>query len=152
MPEGEEGVRLAIEALPDERRKQARHGCGYALWVEAINHMGDSVIVDHRSAEPGALPLVLSIIPLFNIFLAAIDVDLMREKGIVPTLAMAGQPKSSHGYATGYGPQVSYPSMPAPPVTNGKQQGGQNALKSWWAGQRASASSQSASSNGAGIP
>src|SRR5947209_7405741 len=63
-------------------------------------------------------------------------------------------------------PQVSYPSMPAPPVTNGKQQGGQNALKSWWAGQRAGASSasglspsarnnlQAASSNGvnAGIP
>ncbi len=59
MPEGEEGVRLAIEALPEERRKQARHGCGYALWVEAINCVGDSVIVDHRSAEPGALPLVV---------------------------------------------------------------------------------------------
>ncbi len=113
------------------------------------------------------LPFVLSIIPLFNIFLANIDVDLMQEKGIVAAGSLVGpQPKNMTNYGAGLSPQVSYPSMPAPPVTNGKQQGGQNALKSWWAGQRAGASSasglspsarnnlQAASSNGmnAGIP
>lgn len=73
-------------------------------------------------------PLVLSIIPLFNIALACIDVDLMREKramasttsvknvtmGAVPTIQL---------------PQTAYPPMPQPAQGNN---GGKNNLGNFW--------------------
>lgn len=97
------------------------------------------------------LPLVLSIIPLFNLALAALDVDLMQERGVVPPQPVWGGLKPSNGngnggYASGLAPQGAYPVVPAP---NGN--GRPNALKSWW-GARSSSASSNGAGTGAGIP
>jgi hypothetical protein len=78
------------------------------------------------------LLLVLSIMPLINIAMAVIDVDLMHEKGALGQMGLA-QPKpgpavfSTGGTrgAPGPVPQASYPPMVL-------QQGPPNALKSYW--------------------
>jgi hypothetical protein len=83
------------------------------------------------------LPVVLSIIPLFNIALAAIDVDLMHEKGALGQMGMM-QPKPGPAVFSMSGargpqgpvPQVPYPAMPAPTVV--QRQGPPNTLKAYW--------------------
>lgn len=87
------------------------------------------------------LLVVLSIIPLFNIALAVIDVDLMQEKGAVPMAmgipAGSGQPKAAYptmmmGTSSGAGmqPQASYPSWQATGVQGGAAV--PNALQQYW--------------------
>lgn len=99
------------------------------------------------------LPLVLSIIPLFNLALAALDVDLMQERGVVPPQPVWGQVKGgvggNGGYASGLAPQAGYPVMPA--IGGGNGNGRPNALKSWW-GARSQPASSNGTGGGAGIP
>lgn len=102
------------------------------------------------------LPVVLSIIPLFNLFLARIDVDLMAERGAVPTLVGKAQPKQAPptmvlGSQTqgavptmGMQPQASYPTWTgtntaanatATTSASKPQRGGNgspNALQQYW--------------------
>jgi|SRR5579884_110363 hypothetical protein len=110
------------------------------------------------------LPVVLSIIPLFNIALAVIDVDMMQEKGIVVAqpAPVGSQPKTSFAPQSGMSPQMGYPSLPGAAAApagkgHGQAQAGQNALASWWQGRKqqpAPAAPVAGSSNGviAGIP
>lgn len=56
-------------------------------------------------------PFVLSIIPLFNLALACIDVDLMREK----TMRIAGMMGTAAGNALGHGPVALPGSLAKPP-------------------------------------
>lgn len=85
------------------------------------------------------LLVVLSIIPLFNIALAQIDVGLMQEKGQISAMVPA-QPKAApafKGMGTAMGavqPQAGYGG-------NTAAQGGgpKNALKQWWGNRSAQA-------------
>lgn len=87
---------------------------------------------------PYIVPVVLSIIPLFNLALAQIDVDLMAEQGIVPKAAMA-MPKAAPAFS-GLGkmpvpqPQAGYGGN-----TAAQAGGGGNALKQWWGSRSAQA-------------
>ncbi|HLI08568.1 MAG TPA: hypothetical protein VKV40_18545 [Ktedonobacteraceae bacterium] len=85
------------------------------------------------------LLVVLSIIPLFNIALAVIDMDLMREKGTVPLAAVgSAQPKpvyptmsmGASSAAAGIQPQASYPSWQGNSVQGSN--GVPNALQQYW--------------------
>ena len=59
MLEVDEQVLGAASWLPDERTKRGRHACGYRLWMEATTCVEDCVLVNYRSAESGASPLVV---------------------------------------------------------------------------------------------
>ena len=105
------------------------------------------------------VPLVLSIMPLINIAMAVIDVDLMHEKGAVGPMGMVQPKPGPRVFSTGGArgapgpvPQASYPTMvltPGPP----------NALKTYWDQVRAAGGqappptqAQGMSMNNAGVP
>ncbi|EFH89354.1 hypothetical protein [Ktedonobacter racemifer] len=89
-------------------------------WVHALTGWQFSAFVI-------LLPLVLSIIPLFNLALACIDVDLMRERlGMAPTVAVKNATMA--GVPTVQMPQTAYPPMPKPTQGNG----GGNNLGNFW--------------------
>jgi hypothetical protein len=55
----EEVIYGAAGWLPTVRKKRGQHRCGYWLEVAATTCIDDCVLVDYRSAEPGATPLVV---------------------------------------------------------------------------------------------
>jgi hypothetical protein len=43
--------------------KRGRHRCGYPLVVEMLQDFGDRLVVNYRSGEEGAMPLLLWLCP-----------------------------------------------------------------------------------------
>lgn len=130
--------------------------CNYG---HALAHYQDVRWIQQLQGSPreffsSLMPVVLSILPLFNVALAWIDMDLMREKQggafgsvsapAVPKGAKAGPMPASGAPTTHLGPQAAYPSNPAPAA-------GGNTLHNYWqkvgAGQ-ASAPQAAAAMNG----
>ncbi len=79
--------------------------------------------------------VIFSILPLFNIAMAWLDVDLMQEKGHLPAMGLPkGQPKQSSTIpprpapSNGAGPQASYPTS-----SQSGQQGGTTGLPNYYA-------------------